>query len=409
MHAAIRDSKYRESLDSDQLLSSVLERDTDSASSELGSSELEPYAARRGPPADRCPSGSRLRSFVEGSLRAAAVLQIDSHMSVCPACCERVIRALSARTQAPLPIEDTGAKCLSLPLGACLADRYLVYRSLGQGGMGEVYEALDLELEQPVAIKTIRARVSDNPEATHRLAGEFDLTRRVQHLNVRQVYHLGMQEVAQRRGTAFPFISMELIDGESLAKLLRRGAMDLSNCVSIAAALLAAVAATHRAGIIHRDIKSHNVLLRQEPTAPLALIDFGLAIEAGRVGHDLRAGGERLGPFSPEGSPAYMAPEQFNSDEASFASDVFSCGVVFFQLLTGRFPFQSLSCMPRIAMRRDPREVPCRLRTLAPELPTWIDEFVARCLELDPAARYVDASEALAALRDSSRGLTSER
>jgi eukaryotic-like serine/threonine-protein kinase len=404
MHAATRRSKHRRPLDAHHRSSSLPGRSLDGQwSSGVGLQGREPVRAWMPAPASRdvCPSDQQLALFVEGGLTIGDVALIDAHMSVCPSCSARVIEALSARTQAVVPMQDSGAGCLSFQLGTCLAERYLVYRSLGQGGMGEVYEAFDLELQQSVAIKTMRARTCDDPQALQRLAREFDLGRRVQHPNVRCTYQYGVHEAAQPRGAAFPFISMELIDGESIAARSRAGRLGPSSFVSIASALFLGLAAIHRAGVIHRDIKSHNILLRDEPSAPLAIIDFGLAIEAAHVVRDARADASGSSAFSPEGSPAYMAPEQFNGFDISFASDVFSCGVVLFQVLMGGLPFRSLSCTSRAEVRRDPREVPRRVREIAPALPAWVDEFVGRCLELNAAARYADATQALEALHDS--------
>lgn len=404
MQAEIRCFEHSNSLAGRQRFSGPLERSRVSDPSWSGSGPECPEVGARAAPsfsAHACPSEQQLFAFVEGGLCAGEVGRLDVHLSACTTCTARVIQALSARTQAAVPLQDAGARCLSLDLGTCLAERYLIYRSLGLGGMGEVYEAFDLELQQPVAIKTIRARACDHPEASQRLRCEFELARRAQHPHVRRMLQFGIDDAVHTRGPQVPFMSMELIAGESLARRLRTGNLDLAGFAAMGSALLQGVAAIHQAGVIHRDIKSHNVLVRPPGSeALLAIIDFGLAIAADSDQREPPQGRSGAGSYPVEGSPAFMAPEQLAALELSFASDVFSCGVVLFQMLTGRLPFQSLRCRSSTGVRRNPREAPCRVRALAPELPASVDAFVSRCLALDASARFVDAAQALEALHD---------
>lgn len=406
MQAAIRRPKHSQSFDTHGQSTKVSEVVSESRAlsdidhhSSCGVASPPPAPGKRAelalPPLDECLGSEQLIAFVEGQLDSGGLSRVDAHMSACPSCSARVIEVLSMRRQASLSFPDPRGTCLSFDLGTCLGERYLIYRSLGRGGMGEVYEALDVELLRPVALKTSGASTCDSPEALRRLANEFDLAQRVRHPNVRRVHELGVHEVARSCGSSFPFISMQLIEGESLAKKVCPGCVDLATFAWIASELLGGLAAIHGAGIIHRDIKSQNVLVCDAPRS-LAIIDFGLAIEARCIDRDFRANTARAQPF--EGSPAYMAPEQLVGAAVSFASDIFSCGVVLFQLLTGKLPFPSLSGRRRASARRNPHEVPHRVGAMAPDLPAWVDQFVRRCLEVDPGARYANAAEALEAL-----------
>jgi len=358
----------------------------------------DPRVASGGP--GTCLSQQQAHSFIEGDIDVRNVTEIDAHLAACPQCCSRVVEALRDRAWGGISSHSALPGCQSFTPDAWVADRYVIGPLLGCGGMGEVYEAYDVERQEMVALKTVRARVCDNPDLVQRLATEFALARRVHHENVCRVYALGEHRDWRSHGDeGIAFMTMELIEGESLDRRLQRTPLSLNEFRGVASGLLEGVAATHRAGILHRDIKSHNVMLRRDRGTSVAIIDFGLAVDADRQANAAAPGD--VSKFSLEGSPAFMAPEQFRGTEAIPASDVFSSGVVFFHALTRSSPFRCLDRVRRLrCARRDPLEPPLRVRDRAPHAPEPLDAYVARCLDLDPQRRYPDAAAARRGLEE---------
>jgi tetratricopeptide (TPR) repeat protein len=283
--------------------------------------------------------------------------------------------------------------------GTEVAGRYRVERFLSRGGMGEVYAAEDLSLHEPVALKTIRPELAATPEALLRFKRELRLARRVTHSNVCRVFDIGEHEVVPERGTPYRivFLTMELLAGRTLHEhLVRHGKMPPEQVLRLAEQMAGALDAAHAAQIIHRDFKPGNVMLVPAPPAVGGLravvTDFGLARgelldgdgSASREGHII-------------GSPSYMSPEQLEGLPLSPASDIYSFGLVLFEMVTGRRPFVAET--PAAASLLRLRQAPPSPLALAPELaPSW-EEVLLRCLERQPGARFATASEALAALR----------
>jgi eukaryotic-like serine/threonine-protein kinase len=334
--------------------------------------------------------------FVEGRLSSRSIAEVDAHLNACASCGALVVEVLrmgTARRQPLLPMGERG--CWTFEPGSCVAERYQVQRSLGRGGMGEVYEAIDLELQRTVALKTTRVAEGDQPEATERLSSEARLARRICPPNVCRVHEVGVHQDIRPYGAQLGFMSMEYIEGQSLAHHLRQEAVAPRDILTVARQLFVGLSAIHAAGVIHRDIKSHNVMLRAQSDEPsLVIIDFGLAVDVTGKASDAPLPPGHSGSFSFEGSPAYMAPEQFRDVVSTPATDVFACGVVLFESLTRMLPFRSLRPEKRRTWR-DPAEVPLRAATITPNVPPRLDAFIARCLELDPARRFMTAEQAL--------------
>ena len=202
-------------------------------------------------------------------------------------------------------ISSVGAAGRFAP-GQMLAGRYRIVALLGRGGMGEVYRADDLVLEQPVALKFLPESLSDNSDALARFRGEVRIARQVSHPNVCRVYDLG------ETGGQY-FLSMEYVDGENLDSLLRRiGRLPTDKGLEIARQLCAGLGAAHAKGVLHRDLKPGNVML--DARGQVLLTDFGLAGLAGQIeGAEVR-----------NGTPAYMAPEQLAGEEVTVRSDIYS-------------------------------------------------------------------------------------
>jgi len=284
--------------------------------------------------------------------------------------------------------------------GAALGERYQIVRLIARGGMGEVYEALDRELGERVALKTIRSELAASPASAERFRREVQLARRVTHPNVSRLFDLGSAEGPQ--GSIF-FLTMELLDGESLADRIRRtGPLDAAAALPILRQVAAGLDAAHRAGVVHRDFKSGNVMLVGGESAGAAdasgggvravVTDFGLARQvAAEDPHALTLSGGGL-----VGSPAYMAPEQVEGLEITRAADVYALGVVLFEMRTGRLPFSGATPLSVAVQRLSVPPPPPRTIDAAIE-PAW-ESAILRCMARDPAQRFASAGDVVAAL-----------
>jgi len=262
--------------------------------------------------------------------------------------------------------------------GALLAGRYRIVAMLGKGGMGEVYRADDLTLDQPVALKFLPEAVASSPEAVDRFRNEVRIARQVSHANVCRVYDLG--EIGGQY-----FLSMEYVDGEDLGSLLRRiGRLPADKAIEIARKLCAGLAAAHEKGVLHRDMKPSNVML--DSRGQVLLTDFGLAGLAGQIeGAEVR-----------NGTPAYMAPEQLAGEEVSVRSDIYSLGLVLYEIFTGKLPFESDTLAGLIKARTS--SAPASPSTLVKDLDPVIERVILRCLQVKPANRPASALAVAAAL-----------
>jgi tetratricopeptide (TPR) repeat protein len=277
------------------------------------------------------------------------------------------------------------------------AGRYRIRRLIAVGGIGEVYEADDLDLHQKVAIKTLRPEVVGDARAIDLLRREVRLSRAVTHPNVCRVFDL-VEEPAgdadESRGRMF--LTMELVVGESLAERLRRvGRMTPAEALPVAEQLAAGLDAAHAVGIVHRDLKCGNVLLAESDVGTRAVVtDFGLArglaSDMGTL-HSIAAGGDLVG------TPAFMSPEQIEGGSVTAAADVYALGIVLYAMVTGTRPFVADTPLAEALQRlKIPPPPP---RTHAAELdPAW-DAAILRCLEREPADRFASAGDAIRALR----------
>src|SRR5271163_3454249 len=255
--------------------------------------------------------------------------------------------------------------------GVLLAGRYRIVALLGRGGMGEVYRADDLTLGQQVALKFLPPSIVENPEALERFRNEVRIARRVSHPNVCRVYDLGEID-----GNFF--LSMEYIDGEDLGSLIRRiGRLPADKALEIARRLCAGLSAAHEKGVLHRDLKPANVML--DGRGQILLTDFGLAGLADQIqGAEVR-----------NGTPAYMSPEQLDGKEVTVKSDIYSLGLVLYEILTGKRPFESETLAGLVQARREGFLV--NPSTLVKDLDPRVESVILRCLESDPQNRPANA------------------
>ncbi len=270
-----------------------------------------------------------------------------------------------------------------------LAGRYRIVRFLAKGGMGEVYEAEDLELRERVALKTISAHVA-RQDAIDRFKREIHLARKVTHPNVCRIFDLGQHTSAggAAHSSVF-FLTMELLAGETLAARIRRqGRLSTDAALPIVAQLAQALDAAHRAGIVHRDFKSENIFLVEAPSGLRVVVtDFGVA--RGAQSDQFAA---LVTSTEVVGTPAYMAPEQVEGGPISAATDIYALGVVLYEMVTARLPFESDHPLTSAVKRL--REPPKPPHVHVPDLDARWEKTILRCLALKPGDRFATAGDA---------------
>jgi hypothetical protein len=262
--------------------------------------------------------------------------------------------------------------------GQIVGERYRIVALAGRGGMGEVYRAEDLKLTQIVAIKFLPEAVSKDAGALARFHSEVRIARQVSHPNVCRVFDIGDAD-------GITFLTMEYVDGEDLSSLVRRvGRLSTDKATEIARQTCAGLAAAHGRGVVHRDLKPANIMLDSAGT--IRITDFGLAgIAATIQGAEVRAG-----------TPAYMAPEQLAGKEVTIKSDLYSLGLVLYEILTGKRAFDART-LPEL-MRMREQSAPPSPSSLVRDLDPLLERVIMRCLEIDPALRPYSALQVAAAL-----------
>jgi serine/threonine-protein kinase len=274
---------------------------------------------------------------------------------------------------------------MRLQQGQVLDGRYTLSRRLGSGGMADVWAAQDSELGREVAIKVLHENFARDAEFVERFRREASAAARLQHPNVVAVFDRGELPHSY-------YIAMELIDGSSLKELIARG-LEISESVEVTRQLLSAAEFAHERGIVHRDLKPLNVLIDRSGRVRVA--DFGIA----------RAGDSEITQTgSVMGTAEYLSPEQAQGLEVTAAADVYSIGVMLFEMLTGRVPFQGENAVA-VAMKQvsEPPPVPSSIN---PAVSPALDSVVLRALAKEPGNRYGSAAEMLAALDEAVSGQT---
>jgi tetratricopeptide (TPR) repeat protein/predicted Ser/Thr protein kinase len=267
-----------------------------------------------------------------------------------------------------------------LSAGAVLAGRYEILQTLGEGGMGAVYKARDLELDRMVALKVIRPELAKNPAIIDRFKKELLLSQRVTHRNVIRIYDLG-------EGDGVKFITMEFIEGEDLRSLIHeRKKFPPEEAVGVMEQICLALDAAHQVNVIHRDLKPQNVM--RDSSGRILVMDFGLARTF--EGDGMTQTGALVGTME------YMSPEQALAKELDQRSDIFSAGLIFYELLTGQMPYRAESALASLIRRTQERAKPISEHDAS--IPQNLSNIVSKCLERDPAARYQSAKELLADL-----------
>jgi serine/threonine protein kinase len=279
-----------------------------------------------------------------------------------------------------------------LSQGEVLLDRFTLVRLLGSGGMGDVYEAQDSQLGR-IALKTIRPDLADDPHMRSRFRDEVQLARKVSNYHVCRIHELFMLPIGSN-GRNLVFLTMEFLEGITISDRLKTdGPIPWREAETIAQQICQGLTAIHEAGIIHRDLKSRNIMLSTRlDTLRVVVMDFGLAHQTYSASPEITAPTISM---SPVGTPEYMAPEQFEAGQLSLATDIYALGVVLYEMVTAKRPFQAPTPVAT-AIRRAKR--PPRPSSIQAGLPRRWDDVIDRCLEYDRERRFQSANEVARAL-----------
>jgi serine/threonine protein kinase/Flp pilus assembly protein TadD len=279
-----------------------------------------------------------------------------------------------------LPTETIQAPLRELETGSLFAGRYQVIEELGRGGMGRVYKVHDTELNEKIALKLLRPEIAADPETVERFRNELKSARQVAHKNVCRMFDIGRAEGA-------PYITMEYVHGEDLKRLIRKiGQLPAGRAVSIARQIADGLAEAHAHGIVHRDLKPQNIMV--DEGGGVHIMDFGIARSLEKKG--LTGAGVMIG------TPEYMSPEQVEGKPIDARSDIYSLGIILYEMTTGRVPFEGDT--PFTIGVKHKSEAPQDPRTHNPQLPEDLAALILRCLEKDREKRPRSASELGAAL-----------
>lgn len=267
-----------------------------------------------------------------------------------------------------------------LNTGFSFDERYQIIEELGSGGMGTVYRAYDQKLGEEVALKLIKPEIAADQDTVRRFGNELKLTRRISHRHIGRLY-----ELMEAKGTHY--ITMEYIPGEDLRRLIKRiGQVPLEKAVQIALQVCDGLDEAHRLGIVHRDLKPGNILIDHKGDA--RILDFGIARSMESQG--LTQKGIAVG------TPEYMSPEQVDGLEADKRSDIYSLGIILYEMLTGKRPFEGKS--PFAIGYKHKMESPQDPRQIDPNIPGDVNRIILDCLHKDRDSRFQTAGEVRSAL-----------
>ena len=291
--------------------------------------------------------------------------------------CGRCAAPLASEGVPPVLTETLIAPIRELETGTTFARRYQVIEELGKGGMGRVYKVFDTEVREKLALKLLKPEIATDAATIERFRSELRLARTVSHRNVCRMHDLGREE-----GTGTYYITMEYVPGEDLKSLIHSiGALPVGKAVTIAREIAEGLAEAHRRGVVHRDLKPQNIMIDREGGA--RIMDFGIARSVMAKG--ITGAGVMIG------TPEYMSPEQVDGKEADARSDIYSFGVVLFEMLTGRLPFEGDTALA-VAVKQKSEEPPDP-RNLNAQIPEELGKLVLKCLNKDKNERFQNADD----------------
>jgi eukaryotic-like serine/threonine-protein kinase len=329
-----------------------------------------------GAPAKGDSSGSDLPADLDATLIEFPQASSDPDATLVDGTAPFAVRTPPPRSPSPAPARSR-IVAPALQPGDVLGGRYEILQLLGEGGMGAVYKAMDRELDRPVALKLIRPELAANSSVLARFKQELLLAHQVTHKNVIRIYDLGDADGVK-------FITMEFVEGQDLRSLIQeQKKFSPEDAVEITQQICRALEATHGVGVIHRDLKPQNIM--RDQTGRILLMDFGLARTL--AGDGMTQTGALVGTME------YMSPEQALAKELDQRSDLFTLGLILYELLTGFTPFKAESVVASLIRRTQERAVP--VSDHDGTIPRPLSNVVSKCLERDPKLRYASAAELL--------------
>ena len=292
----------------------------------------------------------------------------------------------------PVLTETLQTPVHELTTGSTFAGRYQVIEELGRGGMGRVYKVQDTDIKEKIALKLLRPEITMDKEAVERFSNELKLARKISHRNVCRMFDLGRAE-----GTTF--ITMEFVAGEDLKSFLHRAKqLSIGTAISIAEQVCEGLEEAHRLGVVHRDLKPGNIMIDKDGDAKI--MDFGIARSLS--GRSITGAGVLIG------TPEYMSPEQVEGKDVDQRSDLYSLGVILYEMATGRLPFSGDT--PLSVAHKHKYEAPKNPKLLNPNIPDDLSGLILKCLEKEKAARPQSGADLRAELERIEKGLpTTER
>jgi eukaryotic-like serine/threonine-protein kinase len=298
------------------------------------------------------------------------------------------------------PSDAMAYRKVSLAPGAVLGGRYEILKTLGEGGMGSVFQAHDNEVDRIVALKVIRPELAGSAEILQRFRQELVLAQQITHRNAVRIYDLAVADGVR-------FISMEYIDGQELRNVLdKRGKLPAKEAAEIMLQVCYGLAAAHRQGIVHRDLKPQNIMIDKQ--GRVAVMDFGLAgsMETAALlvqatpssgspsGAEASATLTRVGSLL--GTPRYMSPEQARAEKIDLRSDLFTVGLILYELTVGKMPTKHKG-LPELLGERGSKQMPSPIE-VDPQMPRALNDIITRCIQLNPADRYESIADLIGAL-----------
>ncbi|MDH4220058.1 MAG: serine/threonine-protein kinase, partial [Candidatus Aminicenantes bacterium] len=257
-----------------------------------------------------------------------------------------------------------------LPIGSTFAGRYQIIEELGRGGMGRVYKVLDTEVQEKIALKILRPEIASNEQTIQRFRNELKLARKISHKYVCRMFDLSKEEDLY-------YITMEYVSGENLKSMIQMmGQLSVGKTIFIAKQVCEGLAEAHRLGVIHRDLKPSNIMIDKEGNAHI--MDFGIARSLKT--EDITQTEARIG------TPKYMSPEQMAGKELDRRSDIYSLGVILYEMVTGRVPYEG-DTAAEIAVKQD-TEFPTHPRKINPQIPQNLSSLILSCIQKDKDMRF---------------------